>query len=142
MSRRDFMQRMRERTYRRQDAKPAGPWIQLHDFRDIFEREQLYMLVGEVAACFRNNHYLVMLCRPMKTDWGPVERIMVQRCDGGTVRSWADLQAIKNHFYGVSRVGVEVFPAERDKFDVSNVYHIWILPEGFSLPFGTKQDRL
>lgn len=68
--------------------------------------------------------------------WGPITLLMVRRNDEGPIRSWSDMQRIKNELVGEDRVAVEVFPAERDLIDQANMYHLWVLPAGFNLPFG------
>ena len=87
-----------------------------------------------------NNVYIVQLYWH-DTEWGFVEHLLVRRNDGGPVRSWADLQRIKNELAGEDRVAVEVFPARGDLVDQANCYHLWILPEGFALPFGLHIDQ-
>ena len=72
------------------------------------------------------------------TNWGPVDHLMVRRNDEEPVRSWQDLQRIKNELCGVDRTAVEVFPAETDLVDAANIYHLWVLPENFTLPFSLK----
>jgi hypothetical protein len=54
------------------------------------------------------------------------------------VRSWADMQRIKNELVGPERVAVEVFPPVSELVDQANIAHLWVLPEGFALPFSLK----
>lgn len=72
------------------------------------------------------------------TAWGDVIRMSVRRHDASPIRRWSDLQRIKaENGYG-DRTGVEVYPADSELVDVANMYHIWILPAGFNLPFTLK----
>lgn len=73
-------------------------------------------------------------------DWGLVEHFMVRRHDGAPVSSWADKQRIKDELAGPERVAVEVFPPRSRLVDDANMYHLWILPEGFVMPFGLHVD--
>lgn len=95
-------------------------------------------LVDRAEECWRNNRYIVFRCVAERTEWGPVERLMVRRNDGGTGVPWADMQRIKDELCGPERVAVEVFPPRSELVDNRNIYHLWVLPEGFELPFGLE----
>ena len=84
---------------------------------------------------FQNALYSVQLHRK-PSEWGEIILLMVRRNDEAPVRSWSDMQRIKNEIVGTERVAVEVYPAESDLVDQANMYHLWVLPEGFKLPFG------
>lgn len=62
--------------------------------------------------------------------------LMVRRNDAAPIRSWSDMQRIKNELMGEDRVAVEVYPAESDLIDLANMYHLWVFQEGYKLPFG------
>lgn len=49
--------------------------------------------------------------------------------------NWRDMQRVKNELAGEHRVGIEVFPPVAEVVDQANIYHLWVLPEGFRLPF-------
>lgn len=84
-----------------------------------------------------NNRYSIQLSDEA-TDWGLVLHLWVRRHDGEMVRSWSDLQRIKNEIAGPSRVALEVFPPADELVDEANMAHLWVLPEGFDLPFGLR----
>ena len=86
---------------------------------------------------YLNNRYSVQISDEA-TDWGLVVHLWIQRHDGDMVRSWADMQRIKNELVGQNRVGVEVFPPVEELIDQANIAHIWVMPEGFVLPFSLK----
>ena len=52
-------------------------------------------------------------------------------------------QEIKNELFGENRVAIEVFPEEKSKIGAQDIYHLWIMPKGFKLPFGihVKRDK-
>lgn len=50
--------------------------------------------------------------------------------------SWPDKQWIKDQIAGRERVAIEVFPPADDVVDAANMYHLWVLPRGMTLPFG------
>lgn len=62
--------------------------------------------------------------------------ITLKRYDRHAVRDWRHLQSIKNEVVGPEREAFELFPAESRLLDTSNQYHLWVLPEGDSIPLG------
>lgn len=48
---------------------------------------------------------------------------------------WKIKQQIKNELFGPGRVAVEVFPTEEELVDSADIYHLWVLPAGFVMPF-------
>ena len=86
---------------------------------------------------FQNGIYTVILGHVP-----PLVRITVIRLDNQPVRSWKDLQEIKNIFVGPECEAVEVFPAESRLMDTANEYHLWAHPQpGFRFPFGFECVR-
>jgi len=98
----------------------------------------LYPSLRNVEAVWKNNVYIVQVV-PHKTEWGHVMQLMIRRNDEAPVRDWLDLQRIKNEILGEQRTAVEVFPAQGELVDHANLYHLWVLPEGFELPFGMRE---
>jgi len=66
--------------------------------------------------------------------WGEMTMLLVNRHDGEPVRSWASLQRIKAELVGPERTAVEVFPPASEA--APQHCALWVLPEGFKLPFG------
>ncbi|MGL5922147.1 DUF7694 domain-containing protein [Chroococcidiopsis sp.] len=87
-----------------------------------------------LKACL-NNVYSVQFFQKY-TAWGIINHLMVRRHDAKPIRSWSDMQRIKNELIGSDRVGVEVYPSVTDVVDDANIYHLWVLPAGYTLPFG------
>ncbi len=87
-----------------------------------------------VTEAWKNNHYVVQ-ASPRETAWGEVVCLMIRRNDAAPIRSWVEMQRIKNSLVGPERVAVEVYPAESKLIDAANMYHLWVLPAGFQLPF-------
>lgn len=54
---------------------------------------------------------------------------------------WAIKQEIKNELFGENKVVIEVFPEEKSKIDAQELYHLWVMPKGFKLPFGIHMKR-
>jgi len=90
--------------------------------------------VGLIKCCL-NNKYSIQFYQK-DTEWGIIDHIIIRRHDEKPVRSWYDLQRIKNELVGASRTAIEVFPAEEDLVDQAHLYHLWVLPEDFKIPFG------
>jgi len=74
------------------------------------------------------------------TEWGNVTHLWIKHRDGRPM-IWRDMQRIKNELVGYDRVAVEVYPSTADLVDVADMYHLWVLPAGFRLPFSLKQRR-
>jgi hypothetical protein len=79
--------------------------------------------------------------RLIKTAWGNVEHVTIQRTRGGGDIPWAMKQEIKDELFGFQRVAIEVFPSKKNLIDVCDVYHLWVLPKDFKLPFGIHPFR-
>jgi hypothetical protein len=73
------------------------------------------------------------------TEWGEVTHLAIRRADESTDISWSAKQAIKDRVVGPSRTAVEVFPAASELVNQANMYHLWVLPSGMSLPFSIKR---
>lgn len=84
-----------------------------------------------------DGQYAVM-SRPVDTEWGAVIHACIRNLDSTDI-PWAVKQQIKNELFGYEATAIEVFPAETDLVDEANMYHIWILPEGFEIPFGLRE---
>jgi hypothetical protein len=81
-------------------------------------------------------NYCVMI-RQVETEWGTVEHACIRNTKSTDI-PWAEKQRIKNEVFGSDACAIEVYPDESKLVDAANMYHIWILPKGFQLPFGLK----
>lgn len=75
-----------------------------------------------------------------KQECPPLRHLSIRRIDGKPLRSWRDLQRIKNAFWGVEAMAWEAFPPESELVDTSNQYHLWSI-DGLRLP-SAYQERL
>lgn len=85
-----------------------------------------------------------VMSRKIRTEWGTVEHVTIEkmgRYGGGGDVPWAVKQQIKNELFGERVTAIEVFPTRKNLIDVCDVYHLWVLPEGFKLPFGIHPTR-
>lgn len=69
--------------------------------------------------------------------WG-AERVMIRWNDARPDHDWSLFQRIKNDLFGQDRVALEVYPSERHKQDVANMYWLWVLPKEFDCPIEFK----
>ncbi len=103
-------------------------------------RERGWSGSGEYATCelgYTNNHHRVSVTR-LDTEWGEVLHLWIERHDERPGHDWPTLQRIKDEIAGPDRVAIEVYPKADDVIDDHNIYHLYVLPEDFQLPFGLK----
>lgn len=96
---------------------------------------------GLVWSLYRNDLFLVV-CVPFQCDWGWCIHMAMSLVPNATPLSgltWAAKQRVKDELIGPERVAVEVFPARSELVDQADTYHLWVLPEGFKLPFGVEE---
>jgi hypothetical protein len=93
-----------------------------------------------VHAVWINATYIVLV-DTRATEWGPVEHLAIRRHDGKPVRSWTHMQRIKDTLVGADRIAVEVYPRASEVVNDAHMYHLWVLPEGKTLPFRLVSSR-
>lgn len=107
-----------------------GGWSPFEDWTE----KALGMGHSKIYKFFKNNIYTVQLFKK-ETGWGVVDHLMCRRNDESAVHSWQELQRIKNEVMGEHRTAVEVYPSIEKLVDDANIYHLFVLHEGFNLPF-------
>lgn len=98
------------------------------------------MVAAEVAGAeiWINSRYQVMRCRLDDV----TIHLSIKRIDQQPVRSWRDLQRIKNELVGPENEAVEVFPAESRLVDTANQYHLFVCTDPTRrIPFGFDAGR-
>lgn len=126
-----------ERKWRMKQSIKAGKramlrgWNSFEDAMDEVIDRGIPMPRG-LHRVWKNNVYVVQAF--LKPEG--ITLLMVRRNDAEPIRSWSDMQRIKNELMGIDRVAVEVYPRERDVVDEAHMYHLWVYPEGYILPFG------
>ena len=88
----------------------------------------------EVHTVYRNGWCVVMV-RTTHTLWGADEHAILRTARNAEL-GWAEKQRIKNEIFGPARLAIEVMPAADRVVDAADVYHLWVLPTGMTLPFG------
>ena len=127
--------------------QPFGPWERREitpEMKAAWGRGMGTRLSPEMHAvrvAYVNNRYSVQVSTQI-TDWGDVTHLWIRRHDSERIHSWADLQRIKNEVRpdGHERTAVEVYPRDAELVDVANMYHLWVLPPGFALPFTLRSS--
>lgn len=119
----------------------------IHQMMGVYNGE--YM--KQMDRCWNSDDGYQVVSRLIITDWGKVEHAMIIApkneegsyitCEGERDIPWRIKQEIKNEVFGENRVAIEVFPEEQSKVDAADVYHLWVFPKGFSLPFGIHPKR-
>ena len=66
----------------------------------------------------------------------PVAHLSIKDRTKKPVRSWRDLQRIKNQICGEESEAVELFPAKSRLVDMANQYHLWVVPHPHRFPVG------
>ena len=95
-------------------------------------------LLKDLKAFWVNDFLSVQLSE-IETEIGTVKRLGIRRNDEGKNISWAEKQRVKNELCGENAIAVEVFPSEDELIDQVNMFWLWVLPEGYKLPFSLKK---
>lgn len=83
----------------------------------------------------------VIIVEDQPTVFGKVTLLSIYKRDGTEIReNWDYLQNIKNEVFGKNAQAVEVYPKTSKVVNRMNMRHLWILPEGFEMPFGLGYD--
>jgi len=114
----------------------------------------------EMDRCWWSDDGYQVTSRLLFTEWGKVEHAAITyKPEGFKVNSsidevinslsndgsrdipWNVKQEIKNELWGKDRIAIEVFPQEKNLIDVQDIYHLWIMPKGFKMPFGIHPTK-
>ena len=109
--------------------------------REMSPKDKKYGIgwCADLDRCYREGRKLLVMSRLIKTDIGIVEHMHIRNADNTDI-PWATKQRIKNELAGRNRTAIEVFPSTDRLVDAANSYHLWVLPEGYQLPFGIHSD--
>lgn len=111
--------------------------------RELSPRDKQYGhgWVSEMDRCWSKDRKYVVMSRIVNTKIGEVEHLCVRNRDNTDIE-WSEKQRIKNELFGKKRTAIEVFPSEDRLIDEANMYHLWVLPDGYELPFGIHRDDM
>lgn len=137
-------------------------WVQTISPKQLNQIANVYhgTWMPEMDRCWNSDDGYQVTSRIIFTEWGKVEHVAITYHSDGFGKSgdileaaskittdgsgdipWRIKQEIKNEIFGKDRVAIEVFPKESNIVDVSDVYHLWILPKGFKIPFGIHPTK-
>lgn len=118
-------------------------WVKGLPPKKVHEMFGLYkgIWMPQMDRCWESDDGYSVLSRLIRTDWGTVEHATIQRLGGSGDIPWAVKQEIKNELFGEKRTAIEVFPTAKNLIDVCDVYHLWVLPKDFKMPFGIHPVR-
>ena len=127
--------RQMERAKEKHIAKlVAGGWNEFKDItNDAHTARVLTGMTLRPDQIFMNNLFVVQVHNE-HCDWGPVKRVMIRRADAEPEHDWAIFQKIKNEIFGADCTALEVYPKERNKIDVANVYWLFVFPPEYQCP--------
>jgi len=121
---------MRRAAQKNGERLQALPW---NDFVDVTEmsHERHVELGGTKERLpdkvFQNNKYIVQ-CFLGRTKLGiPVTKAMIRRSDAQPLRSWQEMQRIKNEVFGEEAEAFEMYPKVSELTDVANLYWMWVI---------------
>ena len=84
------------------------------------------------SAVFTDGTYIVE--RHLIAGDGPYAyRLAIKRVDKAPIRSWRELQDIKNDVAGIDAVAIEIYPRECEVTDTANIYHLWVMRDDVDL---------
>lgn len=113
---------------------------QVHKTLGMYHGEWL----PQMDHCWESDDGYSVMSRKIRTAWGNVEHVTISRMSRMFRKGdipWAIKQEIKNELFGTRATAIEVFPSEKNLVDVCDVYHLWVLPEKFVIPFGIHPTR-
>src|SRR4030042_4887945 len=91
----------------------------------------------ELNRGYVNGEYAVIV-RTVDTTWGKIRHAAIRNLEGSPDISWSAKQEIKDKIFGKHKIGIEIYPTEKELVDEANMYHLWILPIEMELPFSLK----
>lgn len=108
-----------------------------HDKAALDEAQRIADQEAQPFELWHNNLYVVLLthfiCKDLDSE---MVYMSIRRQDRRPIAKWGDVQRIKNELVGVECEGVQMFPAETEKVDACNQYHLYVFTDPtMGLPF-------
>lgn len=126
------------RRHAKAEARRRGDWAwkRLPIDPELLKK---FPAVGNIAQAWRNDFYVVQVYR-VATELGEVLHLCITGIDGGEP-PWRDMQRIKDEIIGTDAEAVQVYPKKRDIMDQADIYHLFILPSEWPIPFGLHREN-
>jgi len=121
--------------------RKSWDWQDLPIPADLLERAPA---MRDIVRAVRNDFWIVQEFF-VRTDLGVVTHLMIRSVADagrgiGLEPSWQDLQRIKNELCGPDTEAVQVYPRQGDVIDQVDMYHLFVLPPAWPLPFGLHRE--
>lgn len=119
---------------------PPTPYLSveayMHSFRVGYVEAEKMRNQMMRERFFSNDTYLVNVSK-VYCQLGEVIHLSIKRHDNEPVRSWSDLQEIKNLLVGPEHEAIEIYPAESRLVDMAPQYHLWVFADvEYRVPVG------
>lgn len=97
-----------------------------------------FQSLRRLRQAFVNDFYIVQIY-DFVSELGPMVHLAVRGVNQGEP-PWRDMQRIKNELVSPVREAVQVYPKQADVTDVAPMYHLFVLPETWPIPFGLHRE--
>lgn len=121
----------------------AQAWARAHGIPYAAAKQALVKLAADEV--WVNSRYQVNIDRDPPHGFGSefaVVHLSIKRHDKLPLHDWRDLQRIKNELCGPDQEALELYPKESRVVDTANQYHLWVMPEGFTVPVGWGERKV
>ena len=109
-------------------------WEQAKQMQRESDKQEIWVNdIYQVNILRGKNCDQYVLAKPFK---GLIDYLTIKRHDKKAIHDWRHFQIIKNELCGEDREAVEIYPAENRLVDTANQFHLWVIPNGDSMPFG------
>lgn len=115
--------------------RKVANWIHKPSPKQLKEGDGWFGELNEVLVDYAQK-YCVMV-RTIQIEGLSIEHACIRNQESTDI-PWAEKQRIKNEIFGKERVAIEYFPPESKLVDEANMYHIWVYPKEYTMPFGLK----
>lgn len=103
--------------------------------------------VRNIRQALRNDLYIVQVYE-VDTELGMVIHLAIRTVAGagslggrGGEPPWRDLQRIKNEVVSEHAEAVQVYPRQGDVVDKADMYHLFVMPPTWRIPFGLHREN-
>ena len=126
------------------EARKRGSWEWQDLPVDPALRDQ-YPAVRNVRMVYRNDFWIVQVYEFTSAVLGPMLHLAIRSIahagtDRGIEPTWNELQRIKNELVSPESEAVQAYPRDADVMDQADMYHLFVLPQGWPLPFGLYSE--
>lgn len=112
--------------------RKVSGWIHKPSPKDLKKRNGWFGELDEVLV--DNLKFYCVMIRKINIDGMIIEHACIRNSPSTDI-PWAEKQRIKNEIFGTERTAIEVFPPVSKFVDHANMYHLWVYPEGYEMPF-------